>query len=70
MVLFGGDGAPGHRLALHQLRQAGAVLGILVVAPFVIDGEEAVEGDDLPGGAQFHLPVGAGEVGGRPLHPG
>ena len=37
----------------HDLRQAGAVRAILVVAAFVIDGKEAVEHHHLAGGAQF-----------------
>ena len=68
-MLFRRDLALVGGLAFHDLRQAGAVLALIVVAALVIDLEEAVEHHHLPGGAQFDLRVGRADIDRRPLQP-
>src|SRR3546814_19192014 len=57
-VLLRQHGAAGDRIALRQLRQAPVAggfflaIGGLVVAVFLVELQEAVEGDDGAGGAQ------------------
>ena len=48
--------------ALLQQRQAAVFFVLLVVAAFLVELQEAVEEDDLAGGAQFELARGLGEV--------
>ncbi|MPM10723.1 hypothetical protein SDC9_57057 [bioreactor metagenome] len=67
-VLLGGDLALLRGFALHDLRQAGAVLALVVVAALIVDLQEAVEGDDLAGGAQLDLTVGGADVDGGAFH--
>ena len=68
-VLLGRHGAPLDALARRHLRQARGVLVALVVAPFLVELEEAVKQHDLPRGAQAHLAVGAEDLGRGALEP-
>ena len=58
------------RLALFHLGQLGAVFVVLVVPPFLIHSEEAVEEHDAAGSAQDGLVVGRYRIDSGPLHLG
>ncbi len=66
----GVDGALVGGLAFGDLRQARVVFVAVIVAAFVIDLEEAVEEDDLTGGAQNDLTIRAADIDGGAFHPG
>ncbi len=49
--------------ALHDLRQdLVVIIDDVIVAAFFVDLHETVELNDLTGGAQFNLPIGAGDI--------
>ncbi len=60
-MLGDGEALALHGLAFAHRRQAARILVFLVVAAFLIEREEAIELDDLAGGAQLqHAGAGLG----------
>ncbi len=68
-MLLGRDAFLVGHFALHDLRQAAFVF-VFVVAAFFVNLQKAIEQHDLPGRAQAHLTICAGDINRGAFHAG